>query len=256
MAPRVLRRVVEFMHANMDKPIGLKDLADCAGLSLSHFSLQFRASTIVSLLSCISNSHIRSLFALTCLSRQSTVSRRCRASGGIPCSLLSVTFQFIWKFPRGRAICSRGTPYPNPQHKLWRLRDRAGLCLRVHLLPLGQGVGRNQAATVLDRLSKGARCSGHTALIGKETQCHPGGIELAFGLCRFGVQRSLQLPERFLPPLGSMSAARSCTKSSWTSFEVDRDFGSGLSVSPDGRWIMSSQLGDVNSDSMLVDHFH
>src|ERR1700748_607590 len=45
MAPRVLRRVVEFMHANMDRQIGLKDLADCAALSLSHFSLQFRAST-------------------------------------------------------------------------------------------------------------------------------------------------------------------------------------------------------------------
>jgi AraC family transcriptional regulator len=45
IAPRVLRRVVEFMHANMDKQIGLKDLADCAGLSLSHFSFQFRAST-------------------------------------------------------------------------------------------------------------------------------------------------------------------------------------------------------------------
>jgi AraC family transcriptional regulator len=45
MAPHVLRRVVEFMHASMDKQIGLKDLADCAGLSLSHFSFQFRAST-------------------------------------------------------------------------------------------------------------------------------------------------------------------------------------------------------------------
>ena len=45
MAPRLLRRVFEFMHANMDKQIGLKDLADCAGLSLSHFSFQFRAST-------------------------------------------------------------------------------------------------------------------------------------------------------------------------------------------------------------------
>jgi AraC family transcriptional regulator len=45
MAPHVLRRVVEFMHANMDKQIGLKDLADCAGLSLSRFSFQFRAST-------------------------------------------------------------------------------------------------------------------------------------------------------------------------------------------------------------------
>jgi AraC family transcriptional regulator len=45
MAPHVLRRVVEFMHANIDKQIGLKDLAACAGLSLSHFSFQFRAST-------------------------------------------------------------------------------------------------------------------------------------------------------------------------------------------------------------------
>jgi AraC family transcriptional regulator len=45
MAPHVLRRVVEFMHANMDKKISLKDLADCADLSLSHFSFQFRAST-------------------------------------------------------------------------------------------------------------------------------------------------------------------------------------------------------------------
>jgi AraC family transcriptional regulator len=45
MAPHVLRRVVEFMHANMDKQIDLKDLADCAGLSSSHFSFQFRAST-------------------------------------------------------------------------------------------------------------------------------------------------------------------------------------------------------------------
>jgi len=48
MAPRILRRVVEFMHANLDKQIGLKDLADCAGLSLSHFSFQFRASTNLS----------------------------------------------------------------------------------------------------------------------------------------------------------------------------------------------------------------
>jgi dipeptidyl aminopeptidase/acylaminoacyl peptidase len=38
-------------------------------------------------------------------------------------------------------------------------------------------------------------------------------------------------------------------------FEVDRDFASGLSVSPDGRWIMYSLFGDVNSDIMLVDHF-
>jgi Tol biopolymer transport system component len=39
-------------------------------------------------------------------------------------------------------------------------------------------------------------------------------------------------------------------------FETDEDFGFGLSASPDGRWIMYSLFGDVNSDIMLVDHFH
>ena len=38
-------------------------------------------------------------------------------------------------------------------------------------------------------------------------------------------------------------------------FEVDNDFSSGLSVSPGGRWNLYSQVGDVNSGIMLVDHF-
>ena len=38
-------------------------------------------------------------------------------------------------------------------------------------------------------------------------------------------------------------------------FEADKNLDSGLSVSPDGRWILYSQVGDVNSDIMLVDHF-
>jgi hypothetical protein len=38
-------------------------------------------------------------------------------------------------------------------------------------------------------------------------------------------------------------------------FEVDKDFSSGLSVSPDGRWILYSQVGDESGDIMLVDHF-
>jgi Periplasmic component of the Tol biopolymer transport system len=46
------------------------------------------------------------------------------------------------------------------------------------------------------------------------------------------------------------------SKQTHTIFEVDKDFGSGLSVSPDGRWIIYSQLGDVNKDIMLVEHFH
>ncbi len=39
-------------------------------------------------------------------------------------------------------------------------------------------------------------------------------------------------------------------------FTLDKEFVSGLSVSPDGRWILYSQEGDVNGDIMLVDHFH
>jgi len=38
-------------------------------------------------------------------------------------------------------------------------------------------------------------------------------------------------------------------------FEADKDFSSGLTVSPDGRSIMYSLVGDENSDIMLVDHF-
>jgi Tol biopolymer transport system component len=38
-------------------------------------------------------------------------------------------------------------------------------------------------------------------------------------------------------------------------FEVDRDLFSGLSISPDGRWILYSLLGDEGSDIMLVEHF-
>jgi Tol biopolymer transport system component len=39
-------------------------------------------------------------------------------------------------------------------------------------------------------------------------------------------------------------------------FEVDNDFESGLSVSPDGRWILYSQDRSVEGDIMLVEHFH
>jgi hypothetical protein len=38
-------------------------------------------------------------------------------------------------------------------------------------------------------------------------------------------------------------------------FEIDKDFGDGLSVSPDGRWLLYSQIDEENSDIMLVDRF-
>jgi Tol biopolymer transport system component/DNA-binding winged helix-turn-helix (wHTH) protein len=40
-----------------------------------------------------------------------------------------------------------------------------------------------------------------------------------------------------------------------TIFEVDHDLNTGLSISPDGRWILYSQEGDATGDIMLVDHF-
>ena len=39
-------------------------------------------------------------------------------------------------------------------------------------------------------------------------------------------------------------------------FEAEKDLRGGLSVSPDGHWILYSQVTDTNSDIMLVDHFH
>jgi Tol biopolymer transport system component len=38
-------------------------------------------------------------------------------------------------------------------------------------------------------------------------------------------------------------------------FESEKGFGSGLSVSPDGRWILYTQQGEDNSDIMLVGNF-
>ncbi|HEX3470954.1 MAG TPA: AraC family transcriptional regulator [Silvibacterium sp.] len=45
LPPKRLGRVLEFMRANIERQITLEELAMCAGLSLSHFSHQFRAST-------------------------------------------------------------------------------------------------------------------------------------------------------------------------------------------------------------------
>jgi Tol biopolymer transport system component len=55
---------------------------------------------------------------------------------------------------------------------------------------------------------------------------------------------------------GSVCFFDSTTKRIRTIFEVDKGSASGLSISPDGRWILYSLGGNVNSDIMLVDHFH
>ncbi len=41
-----------------------------------------------------------------------------------------------------------------------------------------------------------------------------------------------------------------------TIFEADSDLGMGLSISPDGRWILYSQISDPTGDIMLVNDFH
>jgi Tol biopolymer transport system component/DNA-binding winged helix-turn-helix (wHTH) protein len=38
-------------------------------------------------------------------------------------------------------------------------------------------------------------------------------------------------------------------------FDAEMEFGDGLSISPDGRWIIYAQLENANGDIMLVDHF-
>jgi AraC family transcriptional regulator len=48
LPPHRLRRVLEFMRASIGGQVSLEDFATCAGLSTSHFSLQFRNSTKVS----------------------------------------------------------------------------------------------------------------------------------------------------------------------------------------------------------------
>jgi len=38
-------------------------------------------------------------------------------------------------------------------------------------------------------------------------------------------------------------------------FNVEKDFDEELSISPDGRYLLYSQIDEQNSDIMLVDHF-
>ena len=38
-------------------------------------------------------------------------------------------------------------------------------------------------------------------------------------------------------------------------FGTDQEHNNGLSVSPDGQWILYTQIGQHNADIMLVDHF-
>jgi hypothetical protein len=46
------------------------------------------------------------------------------------------------------------------------------------------------------------------------------------------------------------------TKKTHRIFTLDKDFDSGLSISPDGHYALFSQLDEENSNIMLVDHFN
>lgn len=39
-------------------------------------------------------------------------------------------------------------------------------------------------------------------------------------------------------------------------FKANKDFGDGLSVSPGGRYLLFSEMDEMNSEIMLVDKFH
>ena len=45
LTPARLRKVVELVHAEIDSDLSLEELADTAGLSITHFSQMFRQST-------------------------------------------------------------------------------------------------------------------------------------------------------------------------------------------------------------------
>ena len=45
LTPARTRKVVEPVHAEMDSDLSLEELADTAGLSITHFSQMFRQST-------------------------------------------------------------------------------------------------------------------------------------------------------------------------------------------------------------------
>jgi Tol biopolymer transport system component len=74
-------------------------------------------------------------------------------------------------------------------------------------------------------------------------------VNLLFTVSREGIY--------FVPAdtLKSVSFYDFSTKKVRPIFAVQNDFDEGLSVSPDGRWILYSQAPEVNNDIMLVDHF-
>lgn len=45
LSANILKRVKDLIHANMDSPLSITDLADCAGLTPYHFARSFKCST-------------------------------------------------------------------------------------------------------------------------------------------------------------------------------------------------------------------
>jgi hypothetical protein len=45
------------------------------------------------------------------------------------------------------------------------------------------------------------------------------------------------------------------TKTTRRLFDIDKDFGTGLSISCDGRWLLYSQIEEQNNDIMIIEHF-
>ena len=101
----------------------------------------------------------------------------------------------------------------------------------------------------------------HSKLKKVDLSAHPGTESEVEGLPRLSGSQSWTLARNgiyFIPDADSNSVRYFdfASKQIRSIFEADKDLESGLSISPDGRWILYSQGGSINSDIMLVDHFH
>ena len=98
------------------------------------------------------------------------------------------------------------------------------------------------------------------ALLKKVSLSRPDGVPLSVGLPPVSNLTLWTITGRgiyFVPAEAprSLRYFDFSTKQIRELFQLDKDFGGGLSVSPDGRYLLYSQVDEENTDIMLVEHF-